>query len=95
MKVGDNMANGFNKGRYLLPTINYIEKRVMLLESRFRNNTPNWAESYSIAAETLDIKDLIADLERLRLTFEEREFLKETKRKLDNLYKKAHLIMEL
>ena len=94
MKVGDNMANGFNKGRYLLPTINYIEKRVMLLESRFRNNTPNWAESYYIAAETLDIKDLIADLERLRLTFEEREFLKETKRKLDNLYKKAHLIME-
>lgn len=94
MKVGDNMANGFNKGRYLLPTINYIEKRLMILESRFKNNTPNWSESYSVAAETLDIKDLIADLERLRLTFEEREFLKDTKRKLDNLYKKAQLIIE-
>lgn len=94
MKVGDNMANGFNKGRYLLPTINYLEKRVLILESRFINNMPNWSESYSIASETLDIKDLIADLERLRLTFEEREFLKETKRKLDKLYKKAQIIIE-
>ena len=94
MKVGDNMANGFNKGRYLLPTINYLEKRVLILESRFINNTPNWSESYSIASETLDIKDLIADLERLRLTFEEREFFNETKRKLDKLYKKAQIIIE-
>lgn len=94
MKVGDNMANGFNKGRYLLPTINYLEKRVLILESRFINNMPNWSESYSIASETLDIKDLIADLERLRLTFEEREFFNETKRKLDKLYKKAQIIIE-
>lgn len=94
MKVGDNMANGFNKGRYLLPTINYLEKRLMLLESRFINNMPSWSESYSIASETLDIKDLIADLERLRLTFEEREFFNETKRKLDKLYKKARIIIE-
>ena len=94
MKVGDNMANGFNKGRYLLPTINYLEKRVLILESRFINKMPNWSESYSIASETLDIKDLIADLERLRLTFEEREFFNETKRKLDKLYKKAQIIIE-
>lgn len=87
------MANGFNKGRYLLPTIHYLKKRITLLESRFDDNEPNWNESYSIAAETLDIKDLIADMEALRLTYDERETFRIFKNRLDKIYNKAQKII--
>ena len=87
------MANGFNRGRYLLPTINYIEKRVMILDSQLNSNTDNWYTVYFIASETLDIKDLISDMERLRLTNDEKVFFKNTKQKLDEMYKVAKKII--
>jgi len=88
------MANGFNKGRYLLPSLNLIERRITAIKCFLDNCSGNFNQAYYIGGEILDLEQAISDTRRYMLTYDERRLLDDYSERLEAMYKVIQLKLE-
>jgi len=81
------MANGLNKGRYLLPLLNLIESRLTSIKGFIDNGAGDFNANYYVGAELLDLQQATNKVRRLVLTYDEKRLLQDFDERIETMYK--------
>lgn len=81
------MANGLNKGRYLLPLLNLIESRLTSIKGFIESGCNDFNSNYYVGTELLDLQQATNKVRRLILTYDEKRLLQDFDERIETMYK--------